>query len=249
MKKQWKDLTILLVQIREETKAIDEEYASFKRNFKLEAHQLVQYNALLQPIEFLPIERFDAVVIGGAGAFSIRHEHTFYPKLDFLMSILIKHHKPLLGVCWGHQYIGRYFGAHIVRDEHQFEYGSIEIILKDEAKEDPIISILPDCFSAYTGHEDSISVTTDDIISMAYSGKSDNQIIKVKGYPIYGVQFHPDLTKTALQKRMLIYKSYLSFPNNESFYKTYHSVTDSNEAQRILQQFIRVLCVKDDLIA
>ena len=96
---------------------------------------------------------------------------------------------PVLGVCLGHQSIGSFFGVHIIRDrEAEKGLRSMQIL-----RDDPIFQNMSDGFAAITLHRASIPVP-DDFVSLARSEQCANQIMRHRQRPIYGMQFHPELS-------------------------------------------------------
>ena len=99
----------------------------------------------------------------------------------------------ILGICLGHQTIAQAFGAEIVQAKNMMHGKTSKIINKD--KEFEIFKDIPDKFVATRYH--SLVVKKEnlpEIIQPTAYSEDDDEImaIKVKGYDIYGVQFHPE---------------------------------------------------------
>jgi anthranilate synthase component 2 len=97
---------------------------------------------------------------------------------------------PLLGVCLGHQAIGRYFGGRIVRAPAVM-HGKVSAIDHDGSG---VFAGLPSPFAATRYH--SLCVAPDGIpgclIVNARAGDGTVQGFRHESLPIHGVQFHPE---------------------------------------------------------
>lgn len=100
---------------------------------------------------------------------------------------------PILGICLGHQTIAQAFGGEIVRAKNMMHGKTSKIVSSD--KEFQLFRDIPETFTATRYH----SLVVDkkslpDIIQPTAYSEDDNEImaLKVKGYEIYGLQFHPE---------------------------------------------------------
>lgn len=97
---------------------------------------------------------------------------------------------PLLGVCLGHQAIGRVFGAKVVHAP-SLMHGKTSSIHHDGLS---VFKGVADGFTATRYH----SLVLDDStipVELVVSAKSDDQVImgvRHKTFPIEGIQFHPE---------------------------------------------------------
>ncbi len=101
--------------------------------------------------------------------------------------------KPILGICLGHQAIAQSFGGKIIRAKNMM-HGKTSMIVQEDIS-NPIFKGLPKEFRATRYH--SLVVQKDnlpDIVEITSHSKDDNEImsLQIKGYDIYGVQFHPE---------------------------------------------------------
>ncbi|WP_456323897.1 anthranilate synthase component II [Hydrogenimonas sp.] len=99
---------------------------------------------------------------------------------------------PILGICLGHQTIAQAFGGKIVRARNLMHGKTSQIEVHIES---PLFKSMPETFTATRYH--SLVVEKDSmpesIVPTAYS-HDDHEImaLQVEGYPLYGVQFHPE---------------------------------------------------------
>jgi anthranilate synthase component 2 len=99
---------------------------------------------------------------------------------------------PILGICLGHQSIAQSFGGKVVRAK-QMMHGKTSKV--NRSGECAIFDKLPEIFTATRYHSLIVEKASlpDAIEPTAYS-EDDHEImaLKIKGRPIYGVQFHPE---------------------------------------------------------
>lgn len=99
---------------------------------------------------------------------------------------------PILGICLGHQAIAQSFGGEVIRAKNLM-HGKTSTI--EKVKETAVFRELPQHFTATRYH--SLVVNKENlpacIIPTAYSA-DDKEImaLEIKGYDIYGIQFHPE---------------------------------------------------------
>ncbi len=121
--------------------------------------------------------------------------------LDVIASF--KEQVPILGICLGHQAIAQSFGGKVVRAKNMMHGKTSQVSIKEDM---PIFNSLPKNFRATRYH--SLVVQKDSIpsciIPTAFSD-DDKEImaIKIDGYDIYGLQFHPESIMSEYGHKML----------------------------------------------
>jgi len=98
---------------------------------------------------------------------------------------------PVLGVCFGHQLIGRAFGCPVRRTPAGWELGTREVALSAEGRRDQLFWGMPERFAAQMSHRDEIGAVNADVRVLAANPHSAVQAIAV-GDHVRGVQFHPE---------------------------------------------------------
>jgi anthranilate synthase component 2 len=115
---------------------------------------------------------------------------------------------PLLGVCLGHQAIGRAFGATVSRAPQQM-HGKTSPIRHDDGG---VFAGLSNPFVATRYHSLVILRETvpDELVVTAWSDDEQIMGVRHRRYPIEGVQFHPESILTTEGKRLL--RNFLEAP-------------------------------------
>ncbi len=108
----------------------------------------------------------------------------------------LKIEKPILGICFGMQFIANYFGGRCGPAEVP-EFGATQVgIIKDDA----LFNGLSKSFVAWENHNDEIKETNLEVLASSKNCKV--QAIKHPNLPIYGVQFHPEVEHTQYGKKI-----------------------------------------------
>lgn len=109
---------------------------------------------------------------------------------------------PILGICWGHQFIAHSLGGKVKYGE-KGEYGYGEIFVDDE---DMILEGMPKKFTAWASHRDEVVELPPDFTALAHSQTCRIEAMRHEKRPIFGVQFHPEVFHT--QDGKLILKNF-----------------------------------------
>lgn len=108
---------------------------------------------------------------------------------------------PLLGVCLGHQALGKFFGGKIVRAP-TIMHGKRSLIYHTEQG---IFKTISQPFEAMRYHSLMIDSSTSfkNINITAHTGDGLIMGIEHKKYPVFGVQFHPESLGTGEGKKII----------------------------------------------
>ncbi|WP_417266061.1 glutamine-hydrolyzing GMP synthase [Brumimicrobium sp.] len=124
------------------------------------------------------------VILSGS-PFSVRDEKS--PKIDLSK---IKGKVPLLGVCFGAQYMAHNFGGEVAASNTR-EYGRANIVEFDKSNE--LLQGVPQNSQVWMSHGDSIKTLPDDFVVIASTEDVKNAAFAVKNEKTYGIQFHPEV--------------------------------------------------------
>ncbi len=112
------------------------------------------------------------------------------PKDAGVMNELIRHFHtriPLLGICLGHQAIGEFFGAELVK--HRPHHGKISFL---RLHEDAVFQHISLPFQAVRYHSLVLQNLPPELKCIAESEDGNIMAVKHRELPIYGFQFHPE---------------------------------------------------------
>lgn len=199
-------LKFVLVQVRTDQQMKLHELTCFEISGNLGDDQVIAHDLLEKSLPLDLLDRVDGVIIGGSGNYSVLDDVPNLASLGVFITEARKRGLPVLGSCWGAQYIARLFGGRVIRDRANKEVGSIEVTRSEAAKADKLFADLPDRFWAQAGHNDRVSVLPEGAVLLASTERCPVQAFTFPASGIYGIQFHPELGKDDLILRLRYYR-------------------------------------------
>ena len=133
------------------------------------------------------IKNYKAVILSGS-PYSVRAENAPYPDLS-----QIKNKIPLLGVCYGAQFLAYNFGGK-VGDSNTREYGraNLSFIKNDEL----FFEDVKNGSQVWMSHSDTIVDLPENSELIASTHDVVNAAFKIKNEKTFGIQFHPEVYHT-----------------------------------------------------
>lgn len=233
-------LKILLIHVRENEEVAAHERSCVRDIAVLEDAQIDALNVGLDPvIDPTHIEDADAVIIGGSGHHSAYQDYPFTAPLADAILKMVENATPLLGSCWGHQFIARVLGGEVIHDPANGEVGTRIVTATDAALHDPVFGDCPRQYPVLMGHHDRVATLPPGAVELAYSERCRNQAFRIEGMPIYGTQFHTELTPHSLLDRLRMYPKYLQ--DGKGFDELEHELTPTPDAEKIMRRFLDTL--------
>ncbi|MBA4058735.1 MAG: GMP synthase (glutamine-hydrolyzing), partial [Marivirga sp.] len=107
---------------------------------------------------------------------------------------------PVLGVCYGAQLIAHQHGGEVL-PSHMREYGRARLTTVDHHNE--LLKEISLDTQVWMSHADTIASVPPDFEVIASTPSVAVAAYKVKGKPVYGIQFHPEVTHTTEGKNLL----------------------------------------------
>ncbi|MCT4580739.1 MAG: glutamine-hydrolyzing GMP synthase [Flavobacteriales bacterium] len=125
-----------------------------------------------------------AVILSGS-PFSVRDEQAPQPDLS-----QIKGKLPLLGVCFGAQYLANQFGGEVLPSKIR-EYGRANLTYVNESF--PLTKAIPNHSQVWMSHGDTIATIPDNYEIICSTADVKVAGYHIKGEQTYGIQFHPEV--------------------------------------------------------
>ena len=141
----------------------------------------------------LPDESVQGVILSGSPC-SVRDANAPQVDLDPYKGKL-----PLLGICYGAQYLSARFGGRVEASDSR-EYG--RALLRVVAPSKLLKGVSPES-QVWMSHGDTISALPEGAEVIASTADVVNAAFQFKGEPTYAVQFHPEVYHTAEGSRIL----------------------------------------------
>ncbi len=155
--------------------------------------EIVPYNKIPQLND-----SYKGIILSGS-PFSVTEEKALQVNLDELMG-----KAPLLGICYGAQYLANFYGG-VVEASEKREYGKAK--LGTIRSEDPFFEAVSSDSQVWMSHGDTITqlpqqfevlAGTESIPVAAFRSRNGDF-----GQPVYGIQFHPEVTHSLDGKQIL----------------------------------------------
>jgi len=138
------------------------------------------------------LDAIEAAMVFGAEAQVDEEEvHPWLRPEKRLIRELLERGTPTLGVCFGSQIVAEAAGA-TVRRAARPEIGWYELELTPAARDDPLLGPLPERFESFQYHHYEWLLPPG-AVALARS-RASLQAFRLDGRPVWGVQFHPEVT-------------------------------------------------------
>ncbi len=238
-----KNLKILLLQIRDNQNVRIEEHQSFAFFSKLEMNQIEILNVFDSP-SFKPslLENFDALYVGGASEANVLepHKYPFNKNCIELLRYAAEISKPTFASCFGFQLAVLAFGGVILNKEKDYEMGTVKISLTNKAKSDLVYQGIEDQFPAVSVHRQYAATIPEPLEILAYTEQCIHRF-KYKNKPLWAFQFHPEVDRDTLVKRLTIFSQHYT-DDSEHLKEVLGSAVETPESNILLGNFVeRVL--------
>ena len=164
---------------------------------QLIARRVRELNVYCEIHPFNKIPELDASVRGvilSGSPFSVRDEKA--PKPDLTA---IKGRLPLLGVCYGAQYLAHFYGGE-VQSAPSREYGRAMLTVVEPS--DPLMQGVPSPTQVWMSHGDTITSVPDTYRVIASTEDVRYAAFRIEGERSWGIQFHPEVRDTSLLRAL-----------------------------------------------
>jgi GMP synthase (glutamine-hydrolysing) len=201
----------LLLAIRAEDVAADDEYAAMLRFSGLDEARLRRFRMEQAELGAIDLDQWSGIILGG-GPFQASDpddlksaiQRRVETELSALLDQVVEQDFPFLGACYGIGTLGRHQGAVVDRTFHE-PISGVQIKLTEAGEEDQLFSRAGAQFGAYVGHKEAISKLPAHAVNLAYTESCPVQAFRV-GTRVYATQFHPELDLDGLATRVEVYK-------------------------------------------
>ncbi len=213
----------LLLQLRPETEAADDEFQAFLDKGGLQADQVHRVRLDQERLEpGLDLRPYSGVIVGGgAGCVSDAPEDKdplearIEADILSLMPQIADGDIPFLGCCYGIGILGAHLQADVSKRAYGEPVGTSNCALTDAGKADPLLQGLPDAFLAFVGHKEALQNLPHGCAHLVASEACPYQMLRYKEN-IYATQFHPEADGNGFATRIRIYRNRGYFPPEEA---------------------------------
>lgn len=136
---------------------------------------------------------FKAVILSGS-PFSVRGDDAPHPELADIRGKI-----PLLGVCYGAQYLAHFDGGEVAPSSTR-EYGRAKLAT---IHEDPFFVDITTGTQVWMSHSDTIKTLPTGGVCLASTADVKNAAYRIENENTYAIQFHPEVYHTTEGKQLL----------------------------------------------
>jgi len=236
----------LLLSIRGERAAADNEYDSFLRFSGLPRDELSLLNLSRDVLPRVELDNWSGILMGG-GAWNASDEQQTKSEVQViaetsisaLLDDVVSRDSPFLGACYGIGALGLHQGGVVDRSRPE-PVGPLSITLTAEGRADPVFAGIPADFAAYGGHKEAIVHLPRGAVQLASSTACPVQAFRV-GRNVYATQFHPELDLEGICTRIEVYKNAGYFdPSEAETLKALSRAVEVRHPMTLLSNFVRL---------
>lgn len=213
----------LILQLRPETDASDDEYRSILNKCELTPEQTCRIRLDQQdlPVDLDVMDYAALIVGGGPGCVSdgpaqkspmeARIEHQI---LSLMPQITGRDH-PFMGCCYGLGILAHHLGGTVSKARFGEPVGPSVCTVTPDGADDPLLAGLDAEFEVFVGHKEAVQSVPPGAVHLLSSAPCPIQMIR-HGRNVYATQFHPEADAHDFERRIHIYRDHGYFPPQDA---------------------------------
>lgn len=237
----------LILQLRPESEASDDEFQAFLSKGQLDQTQVHRIRLDINNIpQALNLNDYSGIIVGGGPGCVSDDEACKSPvekriedAIMGLMPEIVARDIPFLGCCYGMGILGHHLAPGSVSKENYGEpVSAVECQLTNAGRDDALLADIPDSFLAFVGHKEAVQILPENAVHLVASTPCPFQMIRT-GQNVYATQFHPEADGAGFATRIRIYKNKGYFPPKtaDDLIKYVHN-QKVDMPERILRNFV-----------
>lgn len=203
----------LILQLRPETDASDDEYQAFLNKGGLLADETVRVRLDQTGLPAdLALGDYSGVIVGGGpGCISdppekkSAIERRIEAAVLALIPLIVARDFPFMGCCYGIGILAHHLGGEVSKERFSENVGATDCTITVEGRNDQLLMGLPDRFRAFVGHKEAVQHLPPGAVHLLSSPACPFQMIRY-GKNVYATQFHPEADSDGFEVRIRIYK-------------------------------------------
>ncbi|MEJ8561291.1 glutamine amidotransferase [Yoonia sp. GPGPB17] len=213
----------LILQLRPETVASDDEYASILDKCQLTPDQTHRIRVDQENIPSdLDVTDYAGVIVGGgpgcvsdpADQKSAIDARTEGQILALMPQITYRDH-PFMGCCYGLGILAHHLGGEVSKAKFGEPVGPSVCRLMPDAEKDPLLEGLASEFEVFVGHKEAVQSPPPGTVHLLSSAPCPVQMIR-HGQNVYATQFHPEADASDFERRIRAYRNHGYFPPEDA---------------------------------
>lgn len=235
----------LILQLRPEDEAADEEFGAFLARGGLSEDRVHRIRLDQDPIPQLELEDYAGVIVGGGpGCVSDPPEAKdplearIEADILSLMPAILDREVPFMGCCYGLGILAHHLGGEVSKARYGEAIGGVDCAMTEAGAADPILADLPRDFRALVGHKEAVQDLPPGAVHLVASAPCPIQMIRA-GRNAYATQFHPEADGQSFATRIRIYRNRGYFHPDEADALTEMCLAEKiTVPERILANFV-----------
>ncbi|MRU15999.1 glutamine amidotransferase [Roseovarius sp. A21] len=209
----------LILQLRPEAEAADDEFAAILRKGGLAEGQVrrVRLDQEALPAD-LNLDALAGVIVGGGpGCVSDAPddkspvEARIEAEVLSIMPEVTGRDLPFLGCCYGIGILGKHLEGDVSKARYGEPVGTSACAVTEAGRDDPLLEGVPERFDAFVGHKEALQALPEGCAHLVASTACPFQMVR-HGRNVYATQFHPEADAAGFETRINIYKHKGYFP-------------------------------------
>ncbi len=204
----------LILQLRPEDEAADEEFTSFLARSGLTAEEThrIRLDQEDLPADLSLSDYAGVIVGGGPGCVSDApdekpaDEAKIEAEIMGLMPEITERDMPYLGCCYGLGILAHHLGGEVSKRKFGEAIGGTNCTITPDGQRDPLFDGLPREFRALVGHKEAVQETPPGAVHLVAGENCPMQMIRY-GQNVYATQFHPEADGQSFATRIRIYRN------------------------------------------
>jgi len=213
----------LILQLRPEAEAADDEYLAILEKGGLSSHETHRIRLDCESIPHdLSLDDYSGVIVGGGpGCVSDAPEDKTPVEARIeaavlgMMPEITARDFPYMGCCYGIGVLAHHLGGVVSKENYGEPVGTSECRLTAAGQDDALTGELPAEFLGFVGHKEAVQSLPDGCVTLVTSPTCPHQMIRF-GQNVYATQFHPEADAAGFETRIRIYKHRGYFPPEEA---------------------------------
>jgi GMP synthase (glutamine-hydrolysing) len=213
----------LILQLRPETEASDNEYEAILEKGGLHAEETHRIRLDRQALpDAIDVTDYSGVIVGG-GPGCVSDAAETKSEMDArieagvlsLMPQITETDTPFLGCCYGIGILAHHLGAEVSKARYGEAVGPTRGVVTDAGQGDPLLQGLGSEFDILVGHKEAVQTLPEGCVHLMTSQDCPYQMIRYR-QNVYATQFHPEADASVFETRIRVYKDYGYFPVHEA---------------------------------
>jgi GMP synthase (glutamine-hydrolysing) len=213
----------LILQLRPETDASDDEFASILDKCGLARDQTHRIRVDQEDIPAdLDVTDYAGVIVGGGpGCVSnppdkkTAQEARIEDQILGLMPQITAQDHPFMGCCYGLGILAHHLGGEVSKARYSEPVGPTVCTVMPDGMDDPLLDGMETEFEVFAGHKEAVQRLPAGTVHLLASAACPIQMIRY-GRNVYATQFHPEADAHDFERRIHIYRDHGYFPPEDA---------------------------------